>query len=259
MPGWSSGRLPGGQAQGRELPDVMIPEHRARDRGSGARRQTGRGPPPGNLAASGFGPRSTRRRGAGWPGARRSTRHREARRAHPPARSRRPSRGPGCRRAGATSTCSRPRPPRGGGTGPAPARRGPRACRPSPTHPPARPRARWPRAPRPRRPRPRRARAGPRRRRSTSPRFCHGSPATTSNTRSSVSAARASDAATRCPTWTGSNVPPSTPTRSIGRSFGVATRGSIRADSGAPDGVHLAVTCPKCGPRTLPRMKLGSR
>src|SRR6266545_1798234 len=49
----------------------------------------------------------------------------------------------------------------------------------------------------------------------TSPRFCHGSPATTMSTRSRPNAARVSTAATMWPTCTGSNVPPRTPTRSI--------------------------------------------
>src|SRR4051794_40745973 len=48
----------------------------------------------------------------------------------------------------------------------------------------------------------------------TRPRFCHGSPATTSSTRSRPSWARVSAATTTCPTWTGSNVPPNTPSRS---------------------------------------------
>src|SRR5204863_442714 len=54
----------------------------------------------------------------------------------------------------------------------------------------------------------------------TSPRFCHGSPATTMSTRSSPSAARVSTAATTWPTCTGSNVPPKTPTRSIRGVYG---------------------------------------
>ena len=61
---------------------------------------------------------------------------------------------------------------------------------------------------------PRQAPAGRRADATTWPRFCHGSPATTSRTRSRCSAQRASPAATRCPTCTGSNVPPSTPMRS---------------------------------------------
>src|SRR5438067_424016 len=43
--------------------------------------------------------------------------------------------------------------------------------------------------------------------------FCHGSLATTSNTVSSARASRTFSAATMCPMWTGSNVPPNTPTR----------------------------------------------
>ena len=48
----------------------------------------------------------------------------------------------------------------------------------------------------------------------TLPRFCQGSPAGTRSTRSSDSARRASTAATTCATWTGSKVPPKTPSRS---------------------------------------------
>ena len=47
----------------------------------------------------------------------------------------------------------------------------------------------------------------------TLPRFCHGSPATTSSTRSNARRSRTSAATTMCAVWTGSNVPPNTPTR----------------------------------------------
>ena len=50
--------------------------------------------------------------------------------------------------------------------------------------------------------------------RTTRPRFCHGSPATTTSTRSRPSWSRAAAAATRCATWTGSKVPPRMPRRS---------------------------------------------
>ena len=66
------------------------------------------------------------------------------------------------------------------------------------------------------------------------PRFCHGSPATTSSTRSRPSCARASAATTTCPTCTGSNVPPNTPSRST-----VAVIG--RESTGAPC-LHLGET-----------------
>ena len=58
----------------------------------------------------------------------------------------------------------------------------------------------------------------------TLPRFCHGSPATTSSTRSRASCARDSVATTTWPTCTGSNVPPKTPSRSIGRAESTGAR-----------------------------------
>src|SRR5688500_16186168 len=69
----------------------------------------------------------------------------------------------------------------------------------------------------------------------TSPRFCQGSPATTSSTRSRSSAWRTSTAATRWPMWIGSNVPPSTPSRVMGGARPEARRsgaGEARHDGG---------------------------
>src|SRR3954447_4943570 len=47
------------------------------------------------------------------------------------------------------------------------------------------------------------------------PTFCHGTLATTSRRRSRQSSWRTLTAATRWPTWTGSNVPPNTPIRKV--------------------------------------------
>src|SRR5687768_3399691 len=67
-----------------------------------------------------------------------------------------------------------------------------------------------------------------------SPAFCHGTLATTSSTRSSASAWRTSTATERWPMWTGSNVPPRTPSLIDGS--GAGQPGHDRRER-----VHLAV------------------